>query len=277
MKNKLKLDINRIPTVLFLFVILLLVVVPIFWVFISAVKPEGQIISYPPTFFADSFTLANFAQLTRRLQIWKYTLNSVIYALASTLPAIFINSLAGYAFARYNFKGKNVLFIMTLATLMVPFQVIMVPLFLLVFRLGMYDTYWGLILPKVANALFIFMMRSVFVGMPKELEESGRIDGLTEFGIFWRIMLPQCKASIVTIIILGINAAWNDLMWPLLVTSNIRMRTLANGLALFVGTDTIQYGAAFAGAVVSILPMLLLYLFGQKYFVAGVITSGLKG
>ena len=141
----------------------------------------------------------------------------------------------------------------------------------------MYDTYAGLILPKMANAISIFMMRSAFSGLPVELEESGRIDGVSEFGLFWRIMLPQCKPTIVTLIILGVNGAWNDLVWPLLVTGDISMRTLSNGLALFVGTDTVEYGAAFAGALISILPMLVLYLIGQRYFVEGTVTSGLKG
>ena len=141
----------------------------------------------------------------------------------------------------------------------------------------MYDTYAGLILPKLAAAITIFMMRSAFVTLPKELEEAARIDGASEFGIFWRIMLPQVKPSIITMLILGINAAWNDLMWPLLVTGDTKMRTLANGLALFIGSDTTEYGPAFAGAMLSILPMLLLYIFGQRYFVEGTVTSGLKG
>ena len=170
-----------------------------------------------------------------------------------------------------------VLFIIVLATMMIPFQVTMIPLFLVVKKMGMYDTYAGLILPKLAAAITIFMMRSAFVTLPKELEEAARIDGASEFGIFWRIMLPQVKPSIITMLILGINAGWNDLMWPLLVTGDTKMRTLANGLALFIGSDTTEYGPAFAGAMVSILPMLLLYIFGQRYFVEGTVTSGMKG
>ena len=219
----------------------------------------------------------NFEKLARRIPVLAYVKNSVIYALLTAIPGVFINSLAGYAFARLKFKGRNILFIITLATMMIPFQVVMIPLYLVVHKLGMYDTYAGLILPKMANAISIFMMRSAFSGLPVELEESGRIDGVSEFGLFWRIMLPQCKPTIVTLIILGVNGAWNDLVWPLLVTGDISMRTLSNGLALFVGTDTVEYGAAFAGALISILPMLVLYLIGQRYFVEGTVTSGLKG
>ena len=159
---------------------------------------------------------------------------------------------------------------------MIPFQVIMVPSFLVVYKMGMYNTYWGLIIPRVAVATSIFMMRAAFTGLPKELEDAGRIDGLSEFGIYLRIMLPQVKPALICLIILSINGSWNDLLWPMLVASKTNMRTLANGLALFVGEFTVQYGAAFAGTMISLLPMLILYLFGQKYFVEGMASSGLK-
>lgn len=277
MKRKTEKFIRHLPIYLLLSFVVVLVLMPILWMFISSFKPKGQIISYPPTFWAKEVTLENFSKLGRRIPILKYVNNSVLYALLTTIPGVFINALAGYAFARLKFKGRNVLFILTLATMMIPFQVIMIPLYLVVHKIGLYNTYFGLVLPKLANAVSIFMMRSVFAGLPVELEESGRIDGVSEFGLFWRIMLPQCKPTIVTLVILGVNGAWNDLVWPLLVTGDTSMRTLANGLALFVGTDTIEYGAAFAGAFISILPMLVLYLFGQRYFVEGTVTSGLKG
>lgn len=166
---------------------------------------------------------------------------------------------------------------MTLATMMVPFQVIMVPLFLVVFKMGMYDSYWGLIIPRVAVAGSIFMMRAAFSGIPKELAEAARIDGLSEMGIFWKIMLPQVKSAVITLGILSVNGSWNDLLWPMIITSKTEMRTLANGLALFVGQNTIEYGAAFAGAFLSLIPMFVLYIVGQKYFVEGMASTGLKG
>lgn len=276
MKIKLK-SVKRIPIYILLLINILIVIVPILWMILSSFKPQGQIISYPPTFFIKEVTFDNFIKLAKRVKILVYLKNSTIYAIGTAIPSALINAMAGYAFARMNFKGRNVLFILTLATMMIPFQVIMIPLFLIVNKLGMYDNYLGLILPKLATAIGIFMMRSVFSTIPKELEEAGRIDGVGEFGLFWKIMLPQCKSTIVTLIILGVNGAWNDLMWPLLVTGDTRMRTLSNGLAMFVGTDTIEYGAAFAGAFVSILPMLILYIFGQRYFVEGTVTSGMKG
>lgn len=265
------------PVFLLLLFLAVLVLVPVLWILFGAFKPESEIISYPPTFWPETFTLENFTAVAKRIKIGRYILNSVIYAGGTTAIAVFVNSLAGYVYARMEFKGKSFCFLLTLATMMIPFQVIMVPLFLIVNKLGMYDTYWGLIVPRIAVAGSIFMMRAAFAGLPKELEDAARIDGVSEFGIFWRIMLPQVKPALICLIILSINGSWNDLLWPMLAASKTSMRTLANGLALFVGQNTIQYGAAFAGTLISLLPMLILYLFGQKYFVQGMASSGLKG
>ncbi|MFH1880502.1 MAG: carbohydrate ABC transporter permease [Bacillota bacterium] len=261
---------------LLLTVLVLLVVLPIVWLALSAFKPEKEIISYPPTFLPHSLTLANFTTVSNRIKIWQYMLNSFIYAFGTTAFALIVNSLAGFVYARYTFRGKNLFFLLTLATMMVPFQVIMVPLFLVVFKMGMYNSYAGLIIPRIAVAASIFLMRAAFAVLPKELEDAARIDGVSEFGIFWRIMLPQVKPALICLLILSFNGSWNDLLWPMLVASSTSMRTLASGLALFVGEFTVQYGAAFAGTLISIVPMLLLYLFGQKYFVQGMASSGLK-
>ena len=261
---------------IFLSIFALAVLIPVIWIAICAFRPQTELMQYPPKFFAETLTLQNFTDITKRIKIWGYVRNSVIYCLATTIPSAFLNSLAGYAFARLEFKGKHVLFIMVLATMMIPFQVIMVPLFLEVYKLGMYDTFAGLVIPNLGAAMTVFMLRASFSGIPKELEEAARIDGLSEFGIFWRIMLPLVKPTAVTVIVLGVNGAWNDLMWPLLITSDTSMRTLTNGLAMFVNSS-LQYGTAFAGAFISICPMLVLYIFGQRYFVEGTATSGLKG
>ena len=241
MKKKKTIGVGRfvfnIPVALILIIIAMMVLVPVVWMTLSAFKTEKEIISWPPTFIPKTFTLENFVDVQGRINIIRYIMNSVIYAGATTALAVIVNSMAGYAYAFYDFKGKTASFLMTLATMMVPFQVIMVPLFLVVYK----------------------------------------IDGLTEFGIFWKIMLPQVKPAVITLVILSVNGSWNDLLWPMIVTSSTEMRTLANGLALFIGQNTIEYGAAFAGALVSLLPMFILYMFGQKYFVEGMSSGGLKG
>jgi multiple sugar transport system permease protein len=265
-----------VPSQALLALLAALVLLPLIWLVLSAFKPEKEIVSWPPTFWLHTFTLEHFATVNKRIDVTRYLLNSVIFACGTTALAVVVNSLAGYAYARMQFKGKNFLFLLTLATMMVPFQVIMVPSFLVVYKLGMYNTYLGLILPRVAVAASIFMMRAAFSGIPKELEDAARIDGLNELGIFTRIMLPLVKSTLICMVVLSINGSWNDLLWPMLVATDTKMRTLANGLALFVGQHTIQYGAAFAGALISIMPMLLLYLFGQRYFVEGMVGSGIK-
>lgn len=278
MKSRnLKSKLLQIP-ILFIFICLAVVMLlPIVWMLLSSFKPDNEIVKYPPTLFPTAYTLKNFIKCTQRIDIWVYLKNSFIYSFGATIPSLLVNTMAGYAFARYNFKGKDIIFVIFLATMMIPFQVIMIPSFLEVHALGMYDNYAGLIIPKIAAAYWIFMMRSAFSGLPKELEEAARIDGLSEFGIYARIMMPLIKPALVTLIILSVNGNWNDLLWPLIITSNSKMRTLSNGLALFVGARTIEYGAAFAGAAISLVPMLVLYIFGQKYFVEGQATSGLKG
>ncbi len=276
-RRRLKSTLIYIPIMAVFIFLALVMLVPIIWLLLGAFKPDAEIIAYPPTFFPAEFTLKNFTKCMQRIDIIQYMKNSIIFSVGTTIPALFVNTLAGYAFARYEFKGKNIIFVTFLATMMIPFQVIMIPEFLEIHMFGMYDTYWGLIIPKIASAYWIFMMRSAFAGLPGELEEAARIDGLGEFGIYSRIMLPLIKPALVTMIILGINGNWNDLLWPLIMTSTSQMRTLANGLAMFVGVRTIEYGAAFAGASISLIPMLLMYIFGQKYFVEGQATSGLKG
>lgn len=276
-KINIKSVIASLPVNIVLLILALLVITPVIWMIFSSFKPEKEIISWPPTFIPKTFTVKNFIDVQKRINIIRYILNSVIYAGVTTALAVVVNCMAGYAYAFYQFKGKTALFLLTLATMMVPFQVIMVPLFLVINKLGMYDTYWGLIIPRVAVAGSIFMIRAAFTGIPKEMAEAGRIDGLSEFGIYWRIMMPQVKPAVITLVILSINGSWNDLLWPMIVTSNTNMRTLANGLALFIGQNTIQYGAAFAGGFISLLPMFILYMFGQKYFVEGMSSGGLKG
>ncbi len=275
--GKIKSRLIRIPILILFISLALVMLIPIVWILFGAFKPDNEIISYPPTFFPHEFSLKNFTKCMQRIDIIQYMKNSIIFSFGTTIPSLLVNSLAGYAFARYEFKGKNIIFVIFLATMMIPFQVIMIPEFIEIHLLGMYDNYWGLIVPKIASAYWIFMMRSAFAGLPRELEEAARIDGLNEFGIYSRIMLPLIKPALVTMIILSINGNWNDLLWPLIMTSSSKMRTLANGLAMFVGARTIEYGAAFAGAFISLIPMLILYIFGQKYFVEGQATSGLKG
>lgn len=268
---------RMIPIYLLLIIIALMVVLPIIWVVLSGFKYEQDIISWPPSFFPRKLTNENWETIKSRIDIVKYIVNSVVYSVGTTVPAIFVNRLAGYAFSKLEFKGKNIIFIAFLATMMIPFQVIMVPLYVEVHYMKLLNTYAGLIIPKIASAQWIFLARASFDGIPKDLQEASRIDGCNEFDIFLKIMFPLIKPTCVTIFVLSINNCWNDLLWPMIVASSSRMRTLSNGLAMFIGTHTTEYGPAFLCAAISLVPMLIVYILGQRYFVEGQVYTGIKG
>ncbi len=270
--------IRYIPIFLLLAFFAFLLLAPLLWMCLGAFKSDPEVLSYPPRYFpvANHFT-ENWANVLKQVDFMGMTVNTVIYSIGTTIPALFVNALAGYAFARFRFRGKNILFLLFLATMMIPFQVIMVPLYLEVYYIGWLNNFWGLIVPKIGSAYWVFLCRSAFEGLPKDLEDAARIDGLHEFGIFTRIMLPLVIPTMITVTLLSINNCWNDLLWPMIAASKSTMRTLSNGLAIFIGNRTDNYSLAFTSAAVSMLPMLVLYLFGQKYFVAGQATSGIKG
>ncbi len=204
-----------------------------------------------------------------------YIKNTVIFAGGSTILAVLFDSLTGYAFARLNFKGKDILFMLVLLTMMVPFQVMMIPLFLESNLLGLLDTYGGLILPKATSAFGIFMMRS-FCGSSKDLEEAARVDGMSEFGIFAKIMFPLVIPGVLTLAIFHLMQNWNDLLYPLMMTSSTRMRTLSQDLPFCGRTcDNLLWAAVGRCVIISAADARHLYLF-QKYFIASVAPSGMK-
>lgn len=267
---------KKIIRTISMLVILLVIAFPFLWLIISSFKHEKDIISFPPRIFADSYTLDNYIKVWTTIPLLDYIKNTVIFAGGTVITSVFFDSLAGYAFARMRFKGKSVLFYFVLLTMMIPFQVFMIPLFIEVNLLGMLDTYAGLIIPRMTTAFGIFMMRSFFITLPDSLEEAARIDGLSDFNIFLKIMLPLSKPTLLSLGIFTLMNSWNDLLYPLILTSSSKMRTLPAGLALFTGQNISFYGPVMAGTVISMLPLLVVYIFAQKYFVQGTAMSGMK-
>lgn len=257
--------------------ILCLLFFPFFWMVVSSFKAEPDIVNYPPKVFASSYTTNQYCYVFSAIPLWIYIRNTIIFAFGVALLSIFFDSMAGYAFARIRFKGRRLIFNIILVTMMIPFQIIMIPLFIINHRLGLLNTFPGLILPRITSAFGIFMMRSYFVSLPKDLEEAARIDGLNEFGIYFRIMLPLTKSALISLGIFTLMFNWNDLIYPLMMTTTTEMRTLPTGLAMFVGERVTQYGPSIAGAVISMLPLFIIYLFAQKFFIEGVAMSGMKG
>ena len=272
-----RITVSKVAQVIICLLIVFLILFPFAWLVISTFKLQKDIIKWPPTFWPKTWTFNNYVEVFDRIPMARYISNTVIFAGAVSLFSAFFDSLAGYAFAKLDFRGKELLFNIVLLTMLVPFQIIMIPLYIELNIVGILNTFVGLILPRITSAYGIYFMRSFFTGLPKELQEAARIDGMGEFGIFWRIMLPLCKPAFLTFFIFCLTSNWNDLLYPMMMTSSSDMRTLPAGLAMFVGEGVRETGPALAGALISMLPLLVLYCVAQKYFVEGIAVSGMKG
>jgi multiple sugar transport system permease protein len=268
--------ISSIVTLIILGVLALAVVFPFIWVLFTSLKPEAEIATFPPQLFPRNWTLENYANVWNRLPFARLFLNSVLFAGGVTIVSLMLDSMSAYALARLEFPGRTPVFIAILIALMLPFQVMFVPLFVTVHDLHLLDSYGGLIIPRATNAFGIFMLRQFFLTLPKELDEAARIDGCNEFEIYWRIILPLSGPALATLAVFHFMYNWNDFLWPLLITSSLEMRTLPAGLALFVGSHVVEYGVVMAGAMLALLPLLVAFLFAQRYFIQGIATTGIK-
>lgn len=267
---------STIPIACVLAVVAAAAFLPFLWMFFSSFKTDGQILGHPDRLVPGLWTLHQYLRVVTEIPFFRFLANSLVFAGGVTLFSLILDSAAGYAFAKLPFPGRQFAFILVLITLMVPFQVIMVPLYLLVYRLHGLNTLWGLILPRLTNAFGIYFMRQFFLGLPNELMDAGRIDGLSEFGIYLRIAIPMTTSALATLGVFHFMYNWNDFLWPLLVTSTDRTRTLPVGLALFTGEHVMEHGPIIAGAVLSILPILLFFLLAQRTFMRGIALSGIK-
>ena len=259
-----------------LFLVALLVFIPLAWLIVSSFKSDADVIKYPPSFLPDQWVLTQYQYVSEAIPVLNMLKNTVIFAGSITIVSLIIDSLAAFAFARMNFRGKNILFTSILMTMMVPFQVIMIPLYIEEYKLGILDTLLGLILPRASGAYGIYMLTSFFARIPKSMEEAARIDGLNNFQIYRKIIMPLSKPALITLGIYHFMNNWNDLLYPMILTNSVQNRTLSAGLAILVGSNSIKYGPTLAATVISITPLLLLFLFGQKFFIEGTATGGDK-
>lgn len=250
---------------------------PFLWMTFSSIKPEALIRGNPEQLFPTRVTMSNYVSLFSQIPFFRFLINSFILAGGVTLSSLLLDSMAGYAFAKLPFKGSSVIFILVLVTMMVPFQITMIPLYLIMNKFQILNTYAGLMLPRLTNAFGIYFMRQSFLSIPNELMDAGRIDGVGETGIFFRIMIPVVVASLSTLGVFHFMYNWNDFLWPMLMTNTVEMQTLPVGLALFQGEHVMEHGPMFAGAVLSIVPILIIFLAAQKTFIKGIALSGIKG
>jgi multiple sugar transport system permease protein len=256
---------------------LLVVVGPFIWMALSSLKPEGEIRSVPPTWLPQTWTLDNFRDLFSRLDFPLFFFNSALVAIAVTLGNLLFCSLVGYALAKLRYPGKKVLFLAVLGMLMVPGMVTFVPQFVLVSNMGLTNSYAGLILPFLVGPFGVFLMRQFLQSIPDDLIEAARVDGAGEFRIFFRVVLPLCRPALATLGILTFLASWNNFLWPLVVASTEDKYTLPVALALYsIGQNRTDFGLLLAGAVVVVLPVLIVFLLLQRHFMRGIATTGLK-
>lgn len=260
----------------------LLTMAPFLWMVLTSLKTQQEAFAYPPTFLPSTGPQwQNYTQLFTLVPFGRYFVNTLIVTVAVVVGQLVISSMAAYAFSRLKFMGRDTIFLFYLATMMVPFQVTLIPLYLLVVQLGWVNTYWGLIAPGLSSAYGIFLLRQSFLTQPEELSDAARIDGASEYGIYWRIFLPLNGPALATVGVFAFMGTWTDLLWPLLIVRDQNLRTLELGLAYFNSAvpQVVQpnWPLLMAAAVVVMLPVIVVYLFTQRYFTEGIALSGVKG
>ena len=254
-----------------------IMLLPFVWMVSTSLKTPADIFVYPPQWLPNPVRWSNYADVMHVLPFGRYVLNTTLVATSVTALHLLVSSLAAYAFARLRFPGRNRLFLAYLATLMVPGQVTLIPNFLIVKYLGWIDTYQALIVPQAFSAFGTFLLRQFFLTIPRELEDAARIDGASALGVYWRIILPLSGPALATLGVFTFTAQWNNFLWPLIVINDEQLRTLTVGLRALVGQFTVQYQLLMAGSVIALVPMLVVFLLAQRFFVRGIALTGLAG
>lgn len=252
-------------------------VAPFLWMLSTAFKSGGSIFDYPPTWVPDPFTLEHFREVWTVVPFDRYLFNSLFVAVGVTVGEVLTSALAAYAFARLRFPGRDAMFLLYLATLMIPGQVTIIPNFILMRYLGWINTYQGLIIPTAFTAFGTFLLRQYFLSIPRELEEAARVDGASYFEVWWRIILPLASPAIATLGVFSFMGAWNSFLWPFIMVSTSEMRTLTVALRSLQSEYGTEWGMMMAGSLIAMLPMLVIFLFAQRYFVRGIATTGFGG
>ena len=268
---------TRKNLIVFIFIVVSLVfILPVLWVFISSLKGTSEIFSWPPTFLPNNPTLNNYSQAFSEGNFLVYFGNSTFVTVTATIITLIINSMAGYALAKFEFVGNKFIFYSFIATLMIPLHVIMVPIFVVLRTVGLYDSLWGIIIPPAATPTGVFLVRQYMMTIPDELIESARIDGASELRIFAMIILPLAKPVITALGIFSFLWRWNDFLWPFIAISSESKYTVQVAINNFIGQFSVDWNSLLAMNVLAMIPPLLVFLFLQRYFVKGMALSGMK-
>lgn len=259
-----------------LFLFGLVFIFPFFWMFITSLKLPENILQMPPKLIPEVVTFKNYKTVFTTIPILQYFFNTIRFALVSTVAIVFTSSLAGYTFAKYKFRFKEIFFVLMITTMMVPFQSYMIPLYLIMVELGVVNKYLGLQLPYLVQAMGMFFMRQNFTSFPDDYLEAGRIEGLSEFGLFFRIALPNVQAAIGGLSIFIFSITWGNLIWPLIILSSEKQFVLELGLVKFQERFTVLYGEFTAAATIAVLPVIIFFIVFRKKMMSGITLAGLK-
>ena len=255
-----------------------LLLAPFAWLLSTALKAESaDLFAFPPQWIPDPIVWSNFAKAWDILPFIRYLYNTFYIAIATVLINVFLSSMTGFALARMHFRGRQFILYAVLATTMVPFQVLLIPLFIVTLKLGLVDSYAGVILPVAVNAFGIFLLRQAFATIPKDLEDAARIDGCSDWHIFSRIMIPLVKPALATLAAFTFVSQWNDFIWPLIVLKNRDLYTLQLGLASLQGVFGVNWRYISAASIIALVPTVLFFLFTQRFFTKGMTAGAVKG
>ncbi|MDD5370289.1 MAG: carbohydrate ABC transporter permease [Anaerolineaceae bacterium] len=259
-----------------LVVAVLVSILPFFYIITTAIKQSKFLFEYPPQWIPQTIYWGNFLHLLQKTPFLRWTFNTLFVSLTVTALKLFFDTLAGYAFAKMQFPGKEILFVLVIATLMVPFAAIMIPLYFMIRDMGIINSYWALILPPLANPIGIFLMRSFIESLPNDLENAARLDGTSEFNIYWTIVMPLVKPALVVLGVLTFNLQYTSFLWPLVANTSPDMQVMTTGIATQRGITVIDYGVFSAGAVMAMVPIVIFFLVLQKQWIASSLAGALK-
>ncbi len=269
---------NRLLMYGLLGAIAIIMLFPLLWLISTALKsPAENIFQFPPQLLPSQPTAENFVKVWQTNPFGQYLFNSTLIAGFTVILNLLFCALAAYPLARQSFPGRDWIFTLIVSTIMIPFQIVMIPLYILTVQLGIRNTYIGVIFPAIASAFGIFLLRQAFQGVPKEMEEAARMDGCSELGLWWHVMIPAIRPALVTLAMFVFIGSWSDFLWPLIVLDRPELYTLPLGVATLAGTFSLDWRLIAAGSVISIAPVLLLFLFLQRYIVPTETGSGVKG
>ena len=269
---------KKILLALFVVASAYLILMPFAWMLSTSLRPNHEVMRYPPIIFGGIYTLDKYPEFLRRWDFLRLFGNTMFVALASAIGAAFTSALAGFAFAKYSFKGKNAIFYGLMATIMIPIFVILVPMFIILNKFHWYDTYYALIVPFLASPLGIFLMRQFIYAIPNDLIYAARIDGCSEYRIFSKVIIPSTIPALASLVILIFMLQWDSYLWPVIMTNSQKMKVLTTQLAMISRENfaSTNWNLTMVGAVLSTVPIVILFLFMQRYFISSITMTGIK-